>query len=228
MVGAPLTVVASAAMPGVDPATVVTPESDSEDPTGATNGVLSKASDQSAQVQWATILAPPQLSSTATLRLVLDAKDFAVPTIDIGVQPGLVTDPSVGALVDAAFNPKNSDELKLVSRTIEVVGDVNEVLGRASTQITKVRKTLDSTSKTLGATTVTALQSDTKQIDASLKQSDKNLNALDKSLQSSLKSTSSSTLEQLSSSVGQIDALLGDTSAKAPSVDVKGAGCAAR
>lgn len=228
MVGAPLTVVASAAMPGVDPATVVTPESDSEDPTGATNGVLSKASDQSAQVQWATILAPPQLSSTATLRLVLDAKDFAVPTIDIGVQPGLVTDPSVGALVDAAFNPKNSDELKLVSRTIEVVGDVNEVLGRASTQITKVRKTLDSTSKTLGATTVTALQSDTKQIDASLKQSDKNLNALDKSLQSSLKSTSSSTLEQLSSSVGQIDALLGDTSAKAPSVDVKGAGCAAQ
>ena len=228
MVGAPLTVVASASMPGVDPATVVTePEDDGEpaDEKDVTNGVLGQGSDQTTQVQWATILAPPQLSATATLRLVLDAKNFAVPTIDVGVQPGLVTDPSMGALVDSAFNPKNSSELALVSRTIEVVGDVNTVLARASSQVSKVRKTLDSTSQTLGAKTVAALQADTKQLDASLKQSDTNLTALDKALQSSLKSTSSSTLQQLSSTVSEIDALLGDTSAKAPSVSIKGSGC---
>lgn len=232
MVGAPLTVVAAASLPGVDPATVVTESGDgseSADEAGEkdiTNGVLGQGPDQTAQVQWATILAPPQLSATATLRLVLDAKDFVVPTIDIGVQPGLITDPSMGALVDSAFNPKNSSELALVSRTIEVVGDVNTVLARASSQVSKVRKTLDSTSQTLATKTVAALQADSKQLDASLKQSDTNLSALDKALQSSLKSTSSSTLQQLSSTVGEIDALLGDTSTKAPSVSVKGAGCA--
>ena len=229
MVGAPLTVVASASLPGVDPATVVTEPSDSAaDPSAATNGVLSRSANQTTQVQWATILAPPQLSATATLRLVVDAKDFTVPTVDVGVQPGLVTDPSVGALVDAAFNPKNSDELALVQRTIQVVGDVNDVLTRASGQVSKVRKTLDSTSQTLGTKTVASLQADSKQIDGSLKQSDKNLDALDKALRSSLKSTSSSTLQQLSSSVDQIDALLGDTSAKAPAPTVTGSGCAAQ
>ena len=228
MVGAPLTVVASASLPDVDPAAVVTESGDgaeSTDQQDITNGVLGQGPDKTAQIQWATILAPPQLSATATLRLVLDAKDFVVPTIDIGVQPGLVTDPSVGALVDSAFNPKNSSELALVSRTIEVVGDVNTVLARASSQVSKVRKTLDSTSQTLGTKTVAALQADSKQLDASLKQSDTNLGALDKALQSSLKSTSSSTLQQLSDTVSQIDALLGDTSTKAPSVSVKGTGC---
>ena len=225
MVGAPLTVVASASLPEIDPATVVTaPKSGSSD-ADTTNGVLSRTADQGAQVQWATILAPPQLSATANLRLVLDAKDFVVPTVDLSVQPGLVTDPSVGALVDAAFNPKNSDELALESRTIGVIGDVNDVLTRASSQISKVRKTLDTTSKTLGTKTVLALQQDTKQIDTSLKQSDQNLDSLDKALQSSLKSTSSSTLESLASTVSQLDGLLGDTSAAPPQPTVSGAGC---
>ena len=225
MVGAPLTVVASASLPGIDPATVVTAPKGGSSDADTTNGVLSRTADQGAQVQWATILAPPQLSATANLRLVIDAKDFVVPTVDLSVQPGLVTDPSVGALVDAAFNPKNSDELALESRTIGVIGDVNDVLTRASSQISKVRKTLDTTSKTLGTKTVLALQQDTKQIDTSLKQSDQNLDSLDKALQSSLKSTSSSTLESLASTVSQLDGLLGDTSAAPPEPTVSGSGC---
>lgn len=230
MVGAPLTVVASASLPGVDPATVVTPSTDASGATDpdVTNGVLSRSSQQVPQVQWAAILAPPQLAATATLRLVLDAKDFTVPTVDVSVQPGLVTDPSVGALVDAAFNPKNSDELALQSRTIAVIGDVNDVLTRASSQISKVRKTLDSTSTTLGAKTVVALQQNTKQIDSSLKDSDRSLGSLDKALQSSLKSTSSSTLQQLESTVRQVEALLGDTSAPVPTATVTGDGCDAK
>lgn len=229
MVGAPLTVVASASLPGVDPASVVAqPQDATTDDPDATNGVLSRSPDQVTQVQWATILAPPQLSATATLRLVLNAKDFAVPTIDINVQPGLVTDPSVGALVDAAFNPKNSDKLALQTRTIAVIGDVNDVLNRAGGQISKVRKTLDSTSKTLGAKTVVELQRNTKQIDTSLKQSDQNLGALDEALQSSPKSTSSSTLQKLEATVGQIKGLLGDTTAAPPRVTVSGTGCAAK
>ena len=228
MVGAPLTVVASASLPGVSPASVVTADKDTTSDETITNGVLSRAADQTTQVQWATILAPPQLSSTAKLQLVMDAKNFAVPTVDVSVQPGLVTDPSVGALVDAAFNPKNSEELALVSRTIQVIGDVNDVLGRASTQITRVRKTLDTTSQTLGTKTVVELQQNTKQISGSLKESDQNLDSLNKALQTSLKSTSSSTLQKLSDTVSQVDALLGDTSQPVPTPSVSGSGCEAK
>ncbi len=225
MVGAPLTVVASASLAGVDPASIVTAQTDTSDSDDVTNGVVSQSSQHVPQVQWATILAPPQLAATATLRLVIDAKNFAVPTVDLSVQPGLVTDPSVGALVDAAFNPKNSDELTLESRTIDVIGDVNDVLTRASSQISKVRRTLDSTSKTLGAKTVVELQQNTREIDTSLKQSDQNLDSLNKDLNSSLKSTSSSTLEKLAATVSQVDALLGDTSLAAPKATVSGSGC---
>ncbi len=97
MVGAPHTVVASASLPDTDPSTVVTVAKNESGNGETTNGVLSRSADHGTQVQWATILAPPQLSATATLRLVIDAKDFVVPTVDISVQPGLVTDPSVGA-----------------------------------------------------------------------------------------------------------------------------------
>ncbi|WP_204910896.1 hypothetical protein [Microlunatus spumicola] len=229
LVGAPLTVVASAALPGIDPATVVTAPADapadagSED--GSTNGVLSKAADGGTQVQWASILAPPQLDPTATFRVVLDAKDLVVPTFDVSVQPGLVTDPSVGALIDAAFNPKNSDELALETRTIALIGDVNDVLGRASGTISSVRKTLDASSKTLGTKTVQSLTEDTKTISTSLKSSSDNIDSLGDDLKSSLQTTQSSTLERMSETVFGLQDLIGDTSASEPAVKTDGEGC---
>lgn len=230
LVGAPLTVVASAALPGIDPATVVTASADAPadaaSGTGATNGVLSKAADGTTQVQWASILAPPQLDSTATFRVVLDAKDFVVPTVDLSVQPGLVTDPSVGALIDSAFNPKNSEELALETRTIALVGDVNEVLGRASGTISDVRTTLDASSKTLGTKTVQALTEDTKTISTSLKSSSDNIDSLGESLRSSLQTTQSTTLQRMSETVSGLQDLIGDTSASEPAVQTDGEDCA--
>lgn len=229
-VGVPLTVVASAALPGIDPATIVTAAADapadSSSDTSSTNGVLSKAADGTTQVQWASILAPPQLDATATFRVVLDAKDFTVPTVDLSVQPGLVTDPSVGALIDSAFNPKNSDELTLETRTIALIGDVNDVLGRASGTISGVRKTLDASSKTLGTKTVQSLTEDTKTIGTSLKSSSDDIDSLGDSLQDSLKTTQSATLQRMSETVSGLQDLIGDTSASEPSVQTDGEGCA--
>ena len=229
LVGAPLTVVASAALPGIDPATVVTAPADAPadaaSDTGSTNGVLSKAADGTTQVQWASILAPPQLDSTATFRVVLDAKDLVVPTVDLSVQPGLVTDPSVGALIDSAFNPKNSDELALERRTIALIGDVNEVLGRSSDTISGVRKTLDASSKTLGTKTVQALTEDTKTISTSLKSSSDNIDSLGDALRSSLQTTQSATLQRMSETVSGLQDLIGDTSAAEPTVQTDGEGC---
>lgn len=229
LVGAPLTVVASAALPGIDPATVVSAAADapadSSSDTGSTNGVLSKAADGTTQIQWASILAPPQLDSTATFRVVVDAKNFVVPTVDLSVQPGLVTDPSVGALIDSAFNPKNSEELALETRTIALIGDVNDVLGRSSDTISSVRKTLDASSKTLGTKTVQSLTEDTKTISTSLKTSSDNIDSLGDALKSSLETTRSATLERMSETVSGLQDLIGDTSASEPAVQTDGTGC---
>ena len=222
LVGAPLTVVASAALPGIDPATIVTAAADapadSSSDSGTTNGVISRSPEGTTQVQWASILAPPQLDPTATFRVVLDAKDFVVPTVDLSVQPGLVTDPSVGALIDSAFNPKNSDELALETRTIALIGDVNDVLGRASGTISGVRKTLDASSKTLGTKTVQSLTEDTKTISTSLKSSSDNIDSLGDDLRSSLQTTQSATLQRMSETVSGLQDLIGDTSASEPDV----------
>ena len=225
MVGAPLTVVASAALPGTSPAAVVTAASDGSAKGDTTNGVLSRSTDNTTQVQWATILAPPQLAASATLRLVVDAKDFALPRLDLTVQPGLVTDPSVGALVDAAFDPKSSDEVALEARTLKLVGNVNGVLDEATDTIATVRKTLDTTSETLGTKTVSSLRSSTANVTTSVKSSRQNLQALNKELRSSVTATNSATLSQMSATVDQLDQLLGDTSAKASPVKLTGSGC---
>ena len=231
LVGAPLTVVASAALPGIDPATVVSAAADApadaSSDKGVTNGVVSRAQDGTAQVQWASILAPPQLDPTATFRMVVDAKDLVVPTVDVSVQPGLVTDPSVGALIDSAFNPKNSSELALETRTIKLIGDVNDVLGRASGTISSVRKTLDASSKTLGTKTVQSLTEDTKTVSTSLKSSSDNIDSLGDALKSSLQTTQSATLQRMSDTVSQLQDLIGDTSASVPKPTIDGTGCAA-
>ncbi|HEY0240714.1 MAG TPA: hypothetical protein VGC37_18955 [Friedmanniella sp.] len=230
LVGAPLTVVASAALPGVDPATVVTAAADStttaSSDTGSTNGVLSQAQDRTTQVQWASILAPPQLDATANFRVVLDARDFVVPTVDLSVQPGLVTDPTVGALIDSAFNPKNSSELALETRTIKLIGDVNDVLGRASSTISGVRKTLDASSKTLGTKTVESLTQDTKTLSSSLKTSSGDIDSLGQDLKQSLQTSQSATLQRMSDTVSQLQDVIGDTSGSVTASGGEG-GCSA-
>ena len=91
LVGAPLTLSAAVSL-DADPDSVITASSDAQ---GVTNGVLSRTGDGKSQVQWAALLAPPQLGATADLRLVVDAVDFKVPEFGLSVQTGLITDPSV-------------------------------------------------------------------------------------------------------------------------------------
>ena len=170
LVGAPLTITASTALGDLAPAKIVTADDGTvEGDPGAnvTNGVLGKGADGTT-VQWAALLAPPILSSSAELSLVVDAKDFDVPTFDLSVQPGLVTDPSIGGLVDGAFNPAASSELELQQRTIGLIGEVNTVLARASSTISEVRNNLTSSAETLGTQTVADLQSSTQSVTSNM------------------------------------------------------------
>ncbi len=223
LVGAPLTVVASAALTDTPASRVVT--ADANDAAAATNGVLSQSETGTTQVQWATILAPPQLASSATLSLVVDAEDFVAPAIDLSVQPGLVTDPSLGALVKTAFDPAGSQELKLQEQTIQVIGEVNTVLNRASSSISQVRRTLEASSETLGDKTVQDLEGSVVQITSSMKSLDGTVEGLGSNISSSLKATGTSSLSQLQTTVDSIDQLLGDTSANPPAPSVRGSGC---
>ena len=231
LVGAPLTVVASTALDGVQPSAVVTSGDGASEPasgaagSAGTNGVLSQSKDGTPQVQWATILAPPQIGPSATLRLVVDAKDFKAPAFDLSVQPGLVTDPSVGALVDAAFRPGSSSELQLQARTIGLVGEVNTVLARAGATISRVRSTLDSSADTLGTKTVSDLQAGASGVASSMKGLDGSVKSLGKDLSTSLETTRSAAVEQLLQTVNVLDQMLGDTTIKPQPAAVKGTGC---
>ncbi len=221
-VAAPMTITAAADLGRTDPASVITQRAGED---AVTNGVLSQGPGGNTQVQWATILASPQLSPTATLSLVLDAKDFVAPALDLSVQPGLVTDPSVGALVENSFNPMGSQELKLQAATIETIGKVNDVLAGAGDSITDVRKSLNSSTETLGTKTVSDLERGVVQIAASMRSLDGTVDGLGDQISSTLKSTGSSSLAQLDQTVSSIDALLGDTSQPVGQGSVRGDGC---
>ena len=222
LVGSPLAVTASADLGDLPPAKIVT----DDDGSGAnvTNGVLGQ-SGEATTVQWAALLAPPTLSSSTEFSLVLDAKSFDVPQLDLSVQPGLVSDPSIQALVDSAFNPASSDELELQSRTIELVGEVNAVLARASSTISDVRSNLTSSAETLGTRTVADLQASTQSVTSNMTALDGALQSLRGDLSSTLESTGSSAVAELDQAVSAVDRMLGDTSAPAPTAAVRGTGC---
>ncbi len=222
LVGAPLTVVGSTQLEGAKPASVHTVAGKDG---AATNGVLSQDATGTPQVQWATILAPPQLGSSTAMRLVMDAKNFKVPAFDISVQPGLVTDPSVGALVDSAFNPSESSQMRLEQRTISLIGQVTTVLARAGSSMDRVRSTLGESSRTLGTKTVRDLTSSTATIASSVKGLKGSVAGLGSDLNTSLSSTKSTTLTELQTMVTAVDQLLGDTSAKPPAATITGSGC---
>lgn len=223
MVGAPLTIVASTSLPDIKPTDVVTATAPGQ--SDATNGVLSQSEKGGSVVQWATLLAAPQTGTAATLRLVSDVKDFKVPTIDLSVEPGLVTDPSVSGVIDSAFNSDPTSQLALEQRTIKVITDANQVLTRAGDNISSVRKNLDSTSKTLGARTTEELKTSTQSVSTSMKGLDQELKSLNSDISGTLGETQSSVLQELGQTVGAMDQMLGDTSATPPTPVIDGNGC---
>lgn len=223
LIGAPMTVVASTVLNNTPAGGVVT-----GDLTDAkvTNGLLSRNSRGMATVQWATILAPPQLNANATLRMVADVKDFETPTFNVSVQPGLITDPSVASLLDSSFNQDTGSEIELQRKTIELIGQVNEVLARSSKTIGDVRSNLDASSKTLGDKSIAELNSSTTSVAASVKYLDQQLKSLNQQLSTTLNSSRSMLLSKMQSTVAMMDAMLGDTTATPPTPSVDSKGCA--
>lgn len=223
LVGVPLTVVASTVLEDTPASSVITASAGQK--AARTNGVLAQSEQGKASVQWGAILAPPQVAANAQLKLVLDAQDFTVPSFDVTVQPGLVTDPSVSGLLESSFSTNPESQLALQRRTITLITEVNEVLAKASGQIGTVRKNLDSTSRTLGAKSVSDLNNGTKSVASSVKGLDAQLSSLSKDLNGSLTGAQDATLQQLAQTVSAMDQILGDTSAGPVAPRLDGEGC---
>lgn len=208
LVATPLTVVASADLGEDALGSVVT--ADDVRPNDVTNGVLGRSAGKSADVQWAALLAPPRLGSSATFRLVQDTDDFRVPTFDLSVQPGLVTDPSVQALLEAAFSEDPSSTLKLETSTIELVSNVNTTLTAASAVLARIQDELGSTASTLGQKTITDLESSASLVSSSLSGLAGDIDSLSSQMSSEMERASADTVTQFGDTVGRMQELLGD------------------
>lgn len=209
LVGAPLTVVASASLEGTGAGDVIV-EGDGD----TTNGLVSMGSDGRTQVQWADLLAPPMMPASADLRLVVDAKNFSSPDFSISVQPGLATDSSSNSLLDASSQMRA--QMDLEERTIELAAQVNQVLAQTSSTIQDVRSSLDTSAETIGAQTLSDMQSNAQNLSGAMTSVGSQLDGLKGELQSASAQSSSQTLAQLTSSVEAMSAMLGDTSGAAP------------
>lgn len=224
LVGAPLTLSAAVSL-DADPDSVITASSDAQ---GVTNGVLSRTGDGKSQVQWAALLAPPQLGATADLRLVVDAVDFKVPEFGLSVQTGLITDPSVQGLMDAAFRTDTGSQLALTTSTIEALSQVNESLAKAHAIVDRVSTTLTGNAGTIGTQTLADLTSSSQSLSSSMQSIGTDLSGLTQTLTQTLTSTQSSATSQLLQVVNTASAIMGDTSRPAQVPSLESLGCQAQ
>ncbi|MBE7324222.1 hypothetical protein IEQ44_06120 [Nocardioides sp. Y6] len=208
LVGAPLTVMGSADLGKDSFGSVVM--KDDQNPAAVTNGVLDRGDESNARVQWASMLAPPRLAASMTMRLVIDTDDFEVPTFDLSVQPGLVTDPSVQRLLEVAFSDEAGSTVALETRTIELIGSVNGVLSEASAVLGQIQGELGGAADQLGARTIANLQSSSREVSTSMAGLSADLDALSTSIGDQLESGNSTALTNLKRNVDRVKDLLGD------------------
>ncbi|RBY95919.1 hypothetical protein DQ237_12325 [Blastococcus sp. TF02-8] len=198
IVTTPMTVVASAVLPGDGAATLVRPQAAATEP-GTTNGVIT-TEDDATTVQWASILAPPRLQPSTTFTLVQDAQDFELPAINLAVQPGVATDDSVARLVSDIFGG-SAQTVGSENHTIGLIANVNATLAQVTDSLQTVRETLAVNAGQVGAAATTALRATAASVDSSAQAVLRDLRALESSMGSTVSATNSSALGALDESV---------------------------
>lgn len=222
LVGVPMTVFAATTLRGTVPSAVVL--DGEEEGQGHTNGVLAQLPDGATSVQWAKLLTPPATADSATLRLVVDAKNMQVPDFDLSVHPGVVSDPRASFM-----NSATESETELLKRTVTLAGDVQLVLDDVGESITELRKVLATSTETFGAEAVAGLKQSNQQVETSTQSLVSQLQGLQSSLDQQLGATQSAMLSTLQQGVASMQGLLGDPAriqAETPQ-PLPGGGCSA-
>ena len=158
----------------------------------------------------------------------MDAVDFKVPEFDLSVQTGLITDPSVQGLMDAAFRTDTGSQLALTTSTIGVLSQVNESLAKAHAIVDRVSTTLTGNADTIGTQTLADLTSSSQSLSSSMQSIGTDLDGLTQTLTQTLTSTQSSTTAQLLQVVNTASAIMGDTSRPAQVPSLESLGCQAQ
>lgn len=231
LVAVPLTLTAAAVLPKGsfgriaqrDPKADVLPGT--ADPSPVTNGVVGLAANGDTTVQWAALLAPPQLSSSATFELVEDAVKFQLPHFDLTVQPGLAADTSVKRLLDEAFRNDGASKLNLELTTITKIGEVSGVLNQAHTTLQQISDDLTHGAGVLGGQLVGQLASSADEVRGAAKGLSDNLKTLQKSLSDEVTKTDDATLRSLLTSIGQLSAYIGAPDGRVPAAQPITPGC---
>lgn len=205
LIGTPLTVTASAVLP--KDARVVLPEHNVEQ--ASTNGVVGRTESGDTTVQWAAMLAPPRLSASASFTLVEDAADFRMPELDIAVQPGLVTDPSVERLVREAFRKDGTSQVSLQSKAIVLIGTVNGVLGDATRTLDEIRRALSDGADTIGSRLIGQLAASSTQLTHAAGDLSASLDQLDAGLAASLEQSRDDNVASLRRTVETLSEYIG-------------------
>ncbi len=221
LVGVPLTVVASATVSSGDRVVQAT---DGADDSRVTNGVLAETTDTGRSVQWAAFLAPPMLSPTADFTLVIDSQDFRVPDFDLTVQPGLVTDPSVSALVDRVFGA-DGYSAQLEGSTISLVQNVTARLTEALQFVDEVHETLEQDVSQLGERTYGELESSAQVVLSHLDSTVSDLESILDSTVSGIEQVGTQTRSGVSALSRSMDDVLGNTSIAPKLTPTAVAGC---
>ncbi|WP_315734085.1 hypothetical protein [Nocardioides imazamoxiresistens] len=211
-IGSPLTVVGGVALPGAT--RVVTGDAGGTGGTGdtggtGTNGVLGQDAEGTQVVQWSALLAPPQLAATATFRLALDVDDFEVPTFDLAVQPGLVTDPSVEALLTSAFAERPGSSRTLQLATLATISNVNATLDTVGTSLDEISTALSATATSFGTNARAGLETASGSLEQRIDGTIGELGSASSTLDATISAARADGVTSLADSLEQIRGVLG-------------------
>lgn len=187
LISAPVTVAASAVVPGGSVTNLKAPSSGTSPGGAQTTGVIQTEQGGDASVQWQAILAPPVLSSVTTFRLVEQTSSFAIPKIKLSAQPGIVTDPSAAQVIDTELGSGQAGSsanklVQLETQTIDLVFQVQERINSATQDLVKLRRNLKTQSRDLGAQLVSQIKSSKSRLQGSSQQLSTTLSSLSTSL----------------------------------------------
>lgn len=225
LIGTPLTVVGASSLNVPVDQIAVNASSESNN---ITNGVLSQDEDGNAQLQWATILAPPQLPASTVFTIVADVEEFEAPEFDVTVQPGYVSNASTGEVLDQAFRSSLESDSDLILQTIQTMADLDDLLAEAGSIISQARSDLRVSAETVGSQTVRDLQQSIGAITTSTEKMISTLGSLETSVTSTLEVSNSALLSQTSQTISTVSSLLGNTEQATPYVEFLGEGCELR
>lgn len=212
-VSTPLSVAGAVRLGGVDPSQVVTADAAGGD-DDVTNGIVGVDSDGNTVVQWAGVTGLG--SDVARFSLVVNAKDFVVPPVDVLVQPGFGVDPDSNA---------QRSQSELVTETLKSLSDAGRVLADSGEALERARVVLDQAGTQIGVKTVADLNASNARVVTSASQIASTLNGIEARASGMFSATGSHVAGQLSATTKVVKDLLGDPAAVSEPVEVDPVTC---